>query len=138
VAPSLFSSADPGILSELYGEGGRNQFSWLEGEQQLLRSVAFGEGAPRRTDPRGGEEPSQPRRERRRRQERAFRQTMAWSGPVRDARISRSLWRWEEGGRMVAEGSPESLSARLEAGALRRWLLFAGPEATPLERKLLY
>lgn len=42
VAPGLFQPArDAGVLSELYAVDGRNVFSWLEGDHQLLRHVRF-------------------------------------------------------------------------------------------------
>lgn len=41
VAPSLFRHGPAGVLSELYRTHGTNQFSWLEGDDQLLWEARF-------------------------------------------------------------------------------------------------
>ena len=47
VALSLFHSAPPGVLSELYFGNGSNQFSWVEGDDQLLWESRFAPAEPR-------------------------------------------------------------------------------------------
>lgn len=131
VAPSLFEPAAGGVLSELYAEAGRNEFSWVDGDGQYRRVVRFADSKLRR-----GRAPRDGRLERRRRQERIFRHTLPWSGTVRGARIERSWHSWSA--LPTAEAPAGQQLDRFDRAARARWLLFAGPETPPDKRAVLY
>lgn len=50
--PSLFRHTTDGVLSELYRDNGKNHFSWVRGDRQLVWSVRFAPDEPRFFDAR--------------------------------------------------------------------------------------
>lgn len=118
VAPSLFRRVpSPAVLSELYGAGGVNRFSLLEGEHQLVHRTRYLLPGSE-LDPR-----------------RAFRRTPPLTGPPgkrgRGGAVQRSLWLWKE------ESPVAGARRRLEDPALEarmhRRLLEAWSELLPAE-----
>jgi len=132
VAPSLFQPArDAGVLSELYAVDGRNVFSWLEGDHQLLRHVRFApEGTPaavraarfRRTPPLHGlddgasEDGASGER----------------AGEDGTSDLEETLLRWVAGG--VEPVDDPELERRLAAHLTAHWALFL-PRATSPARE---
>lgn len=111
VAPSLLRRAPAGILSELYGAGGRNEFSWVEEDLQLRRVVRL---AP---SPEGGE----PR----------FLTTPPFSGQgggADDVELVLERWRRSGGSEPAADAAA---AARLAAALAARWNEFLDEERAP-------
>lgn len=107
VAPSLFSEAPTGVLTELYrSPEGDNRFAWIEDEHQLLRVVPFPAGA--------------------------FDESPVFASPQVRERLLR--WRPDGAAEEISDASrADLLGRRLELA----WRRFAGPAASPAEvRKL--
>jgi arylsulfatase A-like enzyme len=130
VEPGWFGARPDAVLSELYGDAGRNQFSWIDGTGQYLRTVRYSDLKGHRVRRAA----RSVRLDRRRREERQFRNASAWSGPALGGAIEE---RWLPATGTAPEAAVDPFAARAEA-ARSRWLLFAGPEETPARRAVLY
>lgn len=134
-ARSLFESQPRGVLSELYQGNGVNQFSWVEGDVQLIWESRFADSAPdyyrsRRTQL--GVAPAKPDaglpEEVFQRLRSSFATTRPLSGsPNSEPRLE--LRRWLGRGSLVAD-DPATLRAM--ARKLKdRWIEHHGPERLP-------
>jgi hypothetical protein len=143
-APSLFQPARAGVLSELYGGNGVNQFSYVEGDRQLIWVSRF---APEEADyyrvhtlELGGTPPVAPRVSPavlHARIEAAFGRALPLSG-LAGERPSLALWRWVD----APPGAPPMTSERRPVtdaqavGEMARrlrgaWLASNGAEVAP-------
>ncbi len=135
VAPSLFRPAPAGVLSELYLTNGTNQFSWVEGNDQLLWESRFAPPEPEyyralRAVGRSGLRLSEPPEAIFARLDAAFRTAPPLSG-TGAPRLT--LERWDE-----RESRPVVDPARTAAMARRlaqAWNRFAPGELVPGEEE---
>ncbi len=138
--PSLFRSADPPIISELYQRNGVNEISLLEGDLQLLWSTRFTAPEPEfylaQLALRGGQAPlSEPSNLILSRLAKAFRRTLPLSGSTGGPPPELRLERWTETG-----VDPQADRERAQAMAVelrRRWLRYVDRERTPAQESAL-
>lgn len=132
VAPSLFTAAPAGVLSELYRAGAHNELSWLEGDWQLRRQSSFAEGErayfqARRAGLGLGPPPPEAPRRLFSRLGRAFWATPPLTGDGSPPRLI--LERWQRGG---VEQVEDPVRAREMARRLERaWHRFVDRERAP-------
>ncbi len=135
-APSLFRAGQAPIVSELYLRNGVNEFSLLDGDQQLIWSTRFAPAEPEfylaQAALRGGRPPlTEPARRILDRLESSFRQTPPFSGPAGGAAPRLRLERWTANGTVPVDdsGRAEQLAVDLR----RRWLRGVERERTPVQ-----
>ena len=139
-ALSLFRTAAPPIVSELYHRNGVNEFSLLAGDLQLLWSTRFAAQEPEfyaaQLVASGGRyRLSEPSRSILGRLRREFRRTQPFSGALGGPAPSLRLERWTAGGTVPVEDRERALEL---AGELyRRLTRFIEKERTPGEESAL-
>ncbi len=135
-APSLFhGTEDTGVLSELYSGNGINQFSWVEGDRQLLWESRFSQPEPEYYRARAEgivgklERPlSEPSKVIFGRLEQAFSRTLPLSGLKKDE-PKLTLWRWSERSSEQVDDPTEieRMARRLRSA----WIAANGKEKAP-------
>ncbi len=139
-APSLFQATDRAIVSELYLRNGINEFSLLEGDLQLIRSIRFAPEEPEfylaQLAQSGGHPPlSEPARRIFERLRQAFRHSPPYSGPQGGHSPSLRLERWTERGTIEVEDP--RLAADMATRLHHSWRRFVDRERTPQEESSL-
>jgi hypothetical protein len=99
-APSLLRPTPGGALSELY-LAGTNQFSWVDGDLQLRRTVRLAESS---------------------------RDSLPWSAPPERTALELERWRVSGGSEPLDD---HGAAARLEAALAAAWWTFLDEERTP-------
>ncbi len=134
LAPSLFREVPGGILSELYQVNGSNYFSFLEGEEQLIRRTSFSPRAAqyfaarrRSLGKASGSGRDQVAERIRLRQEKVFSAAPPFTGPPGGAEVS--LRRWTPAGEIPLVDD-QRLSI-LERGLEEAWTSFLDRERSP-------